>query len=63
MRLIRDTTAEADSNRVRFLGHHPLHSTLVISAYREGSIYHVMSDDLRFWMALSILMSAGSSWA
>lgn len=27
-------------------------------AYREGSIYHVMSDDLRFWIALSILMSA-----
>lgn len=26
-------------------------------AYRDGSIYHAMSDDARFWVALTILMS------
>jgi cation:H+ antiporter len=27
-------------------------------AYRSGSIYHVMTDESRFWAALNILMSA-----
>lgn len=27
-------------------------------AYREGSIYHGMSGDVRFWIVLSILMAA-----
>ncbi|MCK7545672.1 sodium:calcium antiporter [Marinobacter bryozoorum] len=26
-------------------------------AYRDGSIYHAMSDDSRFWVALTVLMS------
>lgn len=26
-------------------------------AYRDGSVYHAMSDDARFWVALTVLMS------
>ena len=26
-------------------------------AYRKGSIYHAMSEDARFWVALTLLMS------
>lgn len=38
VRLIRDTTAAADSHWVRFLGHHPIHSTLVISHIRRATL-------------------------
>lgn len=38
VRLIRDTTAAADSDWVRFLGEHPLRSSLVISHIRRATM-------------------------
>lgn len=38
VRLIRDTTAAADSDWVRFLAHHPLHSSLVVSHIRRATL-------------------------
>lgn len=38
VRLIRDTTAAADSDWVRFLAHHPLHSSMVVSHIRRATL-------------------------
>lgn len=38
VRLIRDTTAAASSDWVRFLGCHPVHSTLIISHIRRATL-------------------------
>ena len=38
VRLIRDTTAAADSDWVRFLGDHPLRSNLIISHIRRATV-------------------------